>query len=272
MIHFLSFDLEHWYLGYRYRNIQGWEQFPGRDHLIVEHLLAVLDEYQVKATFFVTGTFVEEFSFLIHKIAERGHEIASHSYSHTMVTSFPSLTSFNLDLRRSLSVLRNIVGDVVVGFRAPKWSIPRIDRDGFYRILVDNGLRYDSSLYPMGLESNRFPFKIDGLKNFWEIPAGTISIAGINIPAAGGLWLRLWPAAVSAAALRQAEQQRQPSSVYLHPYDLDCDCPRLRVGFHLQRRLFTFARHYRLRSTEPVLRSLLREFRFGPMRQWLASN
>lgn len=274
MTHFLSFDVEHWYLGYRSRNIQGWDQFPGRDHLIVENLLALLDEYQVKATFFTTGMFAEEFSTLIQKIAERGHEIASHSYSHTMVTSFPSLAAFSLDLQRSLTVLRSIVGDDIIGFRAPKWSIPKDNLDSYYQILVDNGLKYDSSLYPMGHEPqvHRYPFCVHGIREFWQIPAGTFSLAGINIPAAGGLWLRLWPAAVSMSALRQAEKQKQPSCVYLHPYDLDYDCPQISVGFNLKRRLFTLARHYRLRSTEPVLRSLLREFRFGPMRQWLVSN
>ena len=94
MRHFLSFDLEHWYLGYRNRNITGWEQYPGRDHLIVEKLLILLDEYQVKGTFFTTGMFAEEFPSLVQQIAESGHEVASHSYSHTMVTKFPSFADF----------------------------------------------------------------------------------------------------------------------------------------------------------------------------------
>ena len=160
----------------------------------------------------------------------------------------------------------------MIGFRAPKWSIPKIDLDTYYQILIDCGLKYDSSLYPMGRESNRFPFRVGSLGEFWQIPAGTFSLAGINIPAAGGLWLRLWPEAVTTATLRQAEQQRQPSTVYLHPYDIDYESPRLQVGFHPWHRLFSYARHYRLGSSEPLLRALLGEFRFWPMREWLGSN
>jgi peptidoglycan-N-acetylglucosamine deacetylase len=48
----------------------------------VERLVAVLDEAQVKATFFVQGRVAETFPRLVRDLVEEGHEVQSHGYSH----------------------------------------------------------------------------------------------------------------------------------------------------------------------------------------------
>ena len=274
MSHLLTFDLEHWYEGYRYRNIKGWESHPHRDSLVIDWLLILLNDCQVKATFFTTGRFAQEFPQLIEKVVENKHELASHSYSHTRVVDFPSLSKFNEDLGRSLTILRRISGsdDSVTGFRAPKWSLPSIDRNAYYQILIDNGLLYDSSLYPLNRSDTRYPHKIEINESatIWQIPAATFSIVGINIPAAGGLWLRLFPAAISRLSLKQAEAAKMPTTIYLHPYDFDC--PRIPVGWKLSQVLFYLARCYRLKQTSGTLTDLLQQFKFQSIKNWLDDN
>lgn len=270
--HFLTFDLEHWYLGYRYRGAGGWEKFPARDHLIVERLLNLLGEFKHKATFFVTGVFVAEFPSLMKEINDAGHEVASHSFNHTLVCDFPNLSAFQEDLRRSLGTIEDALGEKVIGFRAPKWSIPK-NPELFYKALIDEGLQYDSSLFPSlgasGVPDSPFLRELGAGKKIWEFPATTIRVANLRIPAAGGLWLRLFPAFLSHLALRQGAAEGNSKMVYLHPYDLDPGCPRLFSSLSLGAIPFMFARYYRLDQTERVLRGLFTEFCFTSISEWL---
>jgi len=269
--HFLTFDLEHWYQGYRYRGGGGWEKFPARDHVIVERLLNLLGEFKHKATFFVTGVFAVEFPSLMKEIAKAGHEIGSHSYDHTLVHDFLDLAYFQEDLRRSIHIIEDTVGEKVRGFRAPKWSIPR-SPERFYEALLQEGLVYDSSLFP-SLAAHHILvephlIKLASGKEIWEFPATTLKIGAAKVPAAGGLWLRLHPSFISGLALRQGETKGQPRLVYLHPYDMDPECPRLR-GLGLKGMPFYFARHFSLHNTEAKLISLLSSFTFTSIRDWL---
>lgn len=270
--HFLTFDLEHWYNGYRYRGGCGWEKYPARDHFAVERLLNLLEELQYKATFFVTGVFSVQFSSLMKDIVKAGHEIASHSYDHTLVHNFPDFASFQEDLRRSVRVIEDTAGEKIHGFRAPHWSMPR-NSEGFYEALAQEGLVYDSSMFPGLLErsvpSEPHLVKLASGKSIWEFPATTLEIGAVRAPAAGGLWLRLFPFFVTRLALRQGESRGQPRLVYLHPYDLDPECPRLFSSLSFGSVPFMFARSFRLGQTESILRSMLQSFRFTSIRDWL---
>lgn len=272
MKHFLTFDLEHWYLGYQHRGGYGWERFPSRDHIVVERLLDLMREYGCEATFFVTGRFTEEFASLVRRIADAGHEIASHSYDHTLVHDFPAIRTFCADLRRSLRVIEDVTGVRVQGFRAPKWSIPA-EPMAFYEALLDEGLLYDSSLFPgfRAAPDTCIPHlkTLASGRAIWEFPATTYDLGLVRIPVAGGLWLRLFPAMLSRNAIRQGEADQQPRMVYLHPYDLDPDCPKLKGVLSTRSLPFMWARYYRLDSTEVILRGLLRDFQFTSLRSWL---
>src|SRR5215218_2947168 len=80
--HLLTFDVEHWYEGYRLRGVGGWETLPSRDPATVQRLLSLLAEHEQHATFFATGRFAMEFPDVIKAIDAAGHEIASHSFAH----------------------------------------------------------------------------------------------------------------------------------------------------------------------------------------------
>jgi hypothetical protein len=88
-------------------------------------------------------------------------------------------------------------------------------------------------------------------------------LLGVNFPVAGGGYLRLLPYRVTAWALRQINQiERQPAMVYLHPWEMDPDQPRISASWKSR------FRHYQnLESTELKCRQLLKDFSWGPMEQ-----
>jgi peptidoglycan-N-acetylglucosamine deacetylase len=88
-------------------------------------LLELFGKFNVTATFFTVGYIAEKFPELI-EVRGKGHEIASHSYSHSyshLNLRNTNRHDFEQDFIKSISVLRKISGEKVLGFRAPYFSI-----------------------------------------------------------------------------------------------------------------------------------------------------
>jgi hypothetical protein len=76
--------------------------------------------------------------------------------------------------------------------------------------------------------------------------------------------LRHFPLGVVQRALKQRERAESPGVFYVHPWELDPAQPRLAAG------TLTRVRHYRgLDLTEGRIETLLQQFRFGAIRDWL---
>jgi polysaccharide deacetylase family protein (PEP-CTERM system associated) len=132
-------------------------------------------------------------------------------------------------------------------------------------ILIQEGFRYDSSIFPIhhdryGLpNAERFPHLLQRPGGtIWEFPPSTYRMFGQNLPIAGGGYLRLFPLQLTLAAMKRInEQEKKPVIVYLHPWEIDIDQPRLNGGWKSK------VRHYiNLKTTMPKLRSFLVEFKF----------
>jgi polysaccharide deacetylase family protein (PEP-CTERM system associated) len=243
-----------------------WDRFPSRVAPQMERLLALLARHNAQATCFVVGWVAARQRDLIRTMARAGHEIASHGWDHARVTHLTP-AQFRDSVRRSKQLLEEITGEPVVGFRAPSFSIVA-GREWALDILLEEGYRYDSSLfpirrpgygYPMGRSDPHWIERAAG--RLAEIPPATLRWAGLRLPAAGGGYFRLLPYGVVRAALRQCERRQVPGTFYIHPWEIDPDQPRLDVSW------LTRARHYGgLRGTVPRLERLLTEFRFAPIR------
>ena len=113
----------------------------------------------------------------------------------------------------------------------------------------------------------RFPYK-HHLKQggeLQEFPPATLKIAGAILPAAGGGYLRNFPLGYTHFAFQQFERTTSfPLVVYLHPWELDPDQPRIAGRWRSRLRHYT-----NLRRMEERLRSLLERYQFGPLRDWL---
>jgi polysaccharide deacetylase family protein (PEP-CTERM system associated) len=272
----LTIDVEEWFHVSLFRKKIRREEWDGLKSTVVGNtcrVLNILAEKRVKATFFVLGWVAERYPEIVIAIQERGHEIGSHTYSHQIIYE-QSRQEFAADVQRSMAILENLTGKRVDSFRAPSYSITRSSLWA-WEMLSDLGIKYDSSIFPVkhdlyGIpDAPRFPFHIDlqGRSPLVEFPLSTIRVGDKNIPMAGGGYLRLYPLWFIRGSIKRINQEGRPAIIYLHPWELDPDLPRLKIG------LFKTLRHYgNLGLTEERLRRLLDEFSFGPLSKVINSS
>jgi polysaccharide deacetylase family protein (PEP-CTERM system associated) len=248
-----------------------WDRFESRVVGQVDRLLNLLARHEARATFFVLGWVAQRRPELIRAIAGAGHEIASHGWDHVRVTH-QTPHQFRESIRRSKDLLEETTAHPVLGFRAPSFSIVP-GREWALDVLVEEGYRYDSSLFPVRRPGYGYP---NGLSHpHWldrpsgrlaEIPPTTLNLWGMRLPAAGGAYFRLLPYSVIRAALRQCERAGTPGTFYIHPWEIDPAQPRLHVSW------LTRLRHYGgLGRTVGRLERLLAEFQFTAMRDTVAA-
>jgi len=236
-----------------------------------ETILQILNEYQVKGTFFIIGWVAQRFPQLVRQIHEQGHEIASHSYWHTLSYEMTP-EQFRSDTERSISILEDLTGEKVHGFRSPGTSIMNGNLWAF-DVLLDLGVKYDSSIYPGtrghgGLPgAPRYPYwqRTPSGRKIFEIPSSCFTLLGKNIGFAGGGYLRLSPYPLIKGWMNQYNRHGWPVNVYLHPREVDPSHPRLKMP--LMRK---FKSYVNLASAEKKLRYLLRDYRFGRIRDIFA--
>jgi len=238
-----------------------------------DRILEILQRFNTVGTFFVLGIVAESHPDLVRRISEGGHEVASHGWDHRRVTDL-SPEEFRSQVRRSKAILEEVGGRPVVGFRAPSFSIVR-GREWALSILVEEGYRYDSSLYPVlrrgyGYRGgNRDIHLLEvGSGTIVEVPPATLRLAGVNIPAGGGGTFRQFPYRFTRAAFKNGTLSPPgPSTFYLHPWEIDPDQPRI-PGLPQLAQL----RHYRgLRQAESRLVRLFEDVQFQSIEMTLSS-
>lgn len=275
-----SVDLEDWYQGLEI-DINDWRGYESRIERGLEVLLGLLDEAGVKATFFVLGWQAEQTPHLVPRIAARGHEIASHGWSHRFVYQ-QGPAEFREELRRSLRVLEEQSGARVQGYRAPFFSITS-EALWALDILVEEGVVYDSSVFPAlnyryGIPAaNRHPgwIRTPSGGRLFEVPLSTVRVPGpnsrfgLNLPVAGGGYFRLYPYGLTRLLGRRLCDAEARSLVfYVHPWEFDEGQPRIK----LPRWLPQVTHYHRLDSTAAKTRRLLADFPFVPMREAFAAE
>ncbi|HEY7497069.1 MAG TPA: XrtA system polysaccharide deacetylase [Vicinamibacterales bacterium] len=248
-----------------------WDRLESRVCRNTERLLEMFADADVTATFFVLGWVADRFPGLVRQIAEGGHEIASHGYSHRLVYSMTP-SEFRDDLRRARVAIEAAASVPVLGYRAPSYSITRKSLWAL-DVLIAEGYAYDASIYPV--HHDRYgiadwPRQIQRIETpsggLWELPGSTVRFGSTNFPIGGGGYFRILPYAWTRHGIgRLNATERQPAVFYLHPWEIDPDQPRIASG-GLSR-----MRHYRnLSKTQARLERLLSEFRFGPVGEVLA--
>lgn len=264
----LTIDFEDWYQGLEIPYSE-WDNFEDRIEKVGDKLLRILDEANVKATFFMLGYVAEKHPEIVKRIESEGHEIGTHGFSHTLIyKQEPEV--FKAEITRAISFLEDLTGKKVLGHRAPFFSITK-DSLWALDILGEQGIAYDSSIFPVlnyryGIaDSPRFPYKIKREKfEFVEFPISTLKLPGFTMPISGGAYFRIYPYQVTKQAIKAVNRSGQPVTFYLHPWELDPDHPRIDVP-----RRIALTHYFNLGSTERRLRKLLRDFKLAPMREVL---
>ncbi len=239
----------------------------------MEKLLACLAEKRVRATFFVLGHVAELHPEVVPAIEAAGHEIACHGYAHRLIYEL-SPEEFRNDLRCALDILRKQARSQILGYRAPYWSITEkslwaVD------ILVEEGIEYDSSVYPTkthlyGIPSaprSTYRLRTPTGRTIIEIPPSVLNLPLWHIPFAGGFWLRVLPYWFIYWAMRLYRRKGDPGLVYIHPPEFDPDKPR--VPMPLTDRVLHY---WFLKAMGVKIPRLLDDFSFVPIRELLKDH
>lgn len=269
----LTVDVEEWFHVENLRPAAPPDSWPGLESRVeaqVERLLDLFDRHGARATFFVLGWVAERRPELVRRIAERGHELASHGHGHRHLGELER-EAFRADLVRSRAAIEDASGLPVRGYRAPTWSVtPRTA--WALDVLVEEGFAWDSSIFPV--RHDRYgvpdapivPHRIDRPGgSILEVPPLVLRAAGRNWPAAGGGYLRLLPLSWVRLAVRRARGEGRPAVLYLHPWEIDPGQPRLAVG-----RLRGLRHYAGLARFEGKLARLLAEGRYGAVEDLIA--
>jgi polysaccharide deacetylase family protein (PEP-CTERM system associated) len=270
MLNALTIDVEDYYHVGAFESViqfADWERYQSRVEGNVQRLLDLLDAHHTKATFFVLGWVAERHGHLVSAIYQRGHEVASHGYAHQRIyTQTPD--QFREETRRTKHILEGAIGESVLGYRAASYSITKGCLWAL-EILQEEGFKYDSSIFPIRHDR----YGIPGYSRFChltggrgrarlvEFPPSTVRVAGVNLPIAGGGYLRIFPYGVTSWGIRHLNaREHQPAMVYLHPWEIDPEQPRIRANA-----LSEFRQYVNLGKTEGRLIRLLQDFTFGTM-------
>jgi len=234
-----------------------WDAFPCRVETNTRRILDILDERSVSGTFFILGWVADRYPGLVRDIADRGHELACHSYWHRLIYSLKP-EEFREDTLRAKDCIEQTGGVAVRGYRAPSFSISSQSLWAL-EILAEAGFTYDSSIFPIrhgtyGIpHAPRAPFKIETPSGpLVEYPISTFRLSGQNMPVGGGGYLRIFPTWYTRFGVDRLRQEAQPLIVYLHPWEIDPKQPRIAAG--LKSRI----RHYtNLKRMESKIRMIL---------------
>lgn len=278
----LTVDVEEWFHLLDFdatRSPREWENYEVRIYDNVEHLLQILEETNSRATFFIIGWVAKRYPDLVRRIAQR-YQIGSHTMNHQLVWQ-QSPNEFRRDVVDSIHLLQDISGGPVECFRAPGFSIRKSELWAF-DILREEGIRYDSSIFPTKGSHGGFPdFEqlatdiIDFRRwaqsphadtdKILEFPISHHCLLGKNVVFNGGGYFRLMPYSLIR---KWSLQSGDYLLSYIHPRDLDAAQPML-PGLPLSRR---FKSYVGLKGAAAKLRQYLTDFHFTDIATAVGNN
>jgi len=264
----LTIDVEDWFHildSPAVPRIESWSSLESRVERNLEKILAMLDNFSVKVTFFWLGWMAERNKGLVRKCQRAGHEIASHGYSHILAYEVGPAV-FRKDITRAKAILEDIIGGEVRGFRAPGFGITE-KAPWAFEVIREAGYGYDSSVFPASrghggiADSPLGPYFFEMQSgHLLELPMSAVEILGRRISVFGGGYLRLASRRMIQWGIKKLQAAGQPLIVYLHPREIDPDQPRLPLS-----RIRQFKCYVNLKSTMPKLRWLCENYTFCTM-------
>ena len=164
-------------------------------------ILGLLDEYDIKASFYIPGYVAETHEALVLDIKERGHEIAHHGYMHEPPATLSKEREEEV-LDKGIAIIERITGERPRGYRSPSWELS----EHSLSLLAERGFLYDSSLmgddvpYMVDADGGRLVeipihWELDDVPYFNYVPA----LGYRNLMASPELVYQVWSAAFEGA-------------------------------------------------------------------------
>jgi polysaccharide deacetylase family protein (PEP-CTERM system associated) len=257
----LTFDIEEWF---QVENLKGaisreeWEEKSSTVQKNTACILDLLKKFNIKATFFILGWVAERQPDLVKYIYTQGHEVACHGYGHERANQLKGDDALR-DITKSKNILKKIIGEEIVGYRAPNFSIS----DNILEHLKELNFVYDSSYNPFSL--NRRYGSISGSlskvgegcylteKGIYEIPLSSHSFYNLPIPIGGGAYFRIFPFWLFKSLINRKLQNDPVLNFYLHPWEFEPKQERvknIRLNYRIRH-------YYGLKNTEKKLEKLI---------------
>lgn len=215
----LTFDIEEWYTEYKGRKrSQEYALFDEKLDLILESL----DRNGTKGTFFCVGQLAVHFSEVVKKIQRYGHEIGCHSNVHDWLNKM-SYKDCLADTRNAIDSIEQCIGDKVLSYRAPAFSIGKNNQWAF-DILAECGIKRDSSVFPAARDFGGFPnfpkqkpciIHHNGT-SIKEFPIPLTTLLGKRVAYSGGGYFRFFP----LKFVRKTMKASDYAMTYFHIRDL----------------------------------------------------
>lgn len=240
----LTIDVEDWFQVENFKNSISYNSWASRELRVERNTHTLLDLFdsiktgnsnesqKPKATFFILGWVAERFPLLAKEIVNRGHEIASHGHMHHLCSKL-SMNDLISDLTKSKTLIEDITGSSVVGYRAPSFDINK----EILAVIESCGFLYDSS-YNSYAGHDRYG-KVDfssydrkGIairisNSFYELPVSNLILNDKVIPWGGGGYFRLTPGPLFHMGVRQILKKDRTYLYYTHPWEFDPGQPRV---------------------------------------------
>jgi polysaccharide deacetylase family protein (PEP-CTERM system associated) len=248
-----------------------WYRFERRVEANTKKALDLLEDHDIKATFFVLGSIADEMPELVREVAERGHEIASKGFIHRSIQKFSSPSEFRDDIVRSREALERAGGVAVHGFRiGHRWFSP--EDLWALGILAEEGFAYDSSVRPLNRRYARQRWRLTPHRHgtsrgdIWEFPLTSWTVGGWSLPISGGNYFRQFPHWLMRRMVRSwIAAHDAPFLMYFHVWELDPEQPRIRAA-----PLYERVRQYRnLDKMFHIVQSYLEQYRFVGIADYL---
>jgi polysaccharide deacetylase family protein (PEP-CTERM system associated) len=233
-----SVDVEDWFhiLGVPGApQLSKWDSLPSRVEENFMRLLDIFDEKGVHVTCFFLGWVAEKQPGLVTEAVGRGHEVASHGYSHRLVYEMTD-REFLDDIVRAKKTIEDIAGRPVTGYRSAGFSTTE-GTPWFFDRLIEAGYRYDSSIFPAprghgGMKTTaRAPYVVTGVSGqLVEFPISVINVLGRPVCFSGGGYLRFFPYFLIRRMAGRVLKEGRPVVFYIHPREVDPGHPRLSMS------------------------------------------
>lgn len=246
----LTFDLEDWVIYHRH-NLGTEKQLED----ILNNILELLNNRNITATFFCLGSLARKYPHIVTQVTSNGHQIGCHSDQHRWITDMTP-KSFSEDTHQAIDSIEQIIGKKVITYRAPAFSITSTNPWAF-DILYENGIIYDSSVFPASRDFGGFPsYKEQKPSTIYhngvilkEFPIPIIHICGKAIAYSGGGYFRMIPYPL----LKHWFAQNEYIMTYFHIRDFD----------NHQKRYWTkryFKNYYGVNGAFPKFKQIIKSF------------
>ena len=218
-----SIDVEEWYHLEYFKNSKTDKKKSVMDGL--HTFIKIVDKHNIKASFFIVGELIQTLKKTIKNLDIQGHDIGLHSYFHKRPV-VQNINEFIKDTKDTISEMKSILPTNSFGYRSPCFAIDRERLDEVIKL----GIKYDASKITQKEHPLYVNLDLDGFeqqerdiykKDFFKVfEVSTIKFFGVNIPIAGGGYLRIIPWPIYIWLLKKYLKESTFINFFIHPFEL----------------------------------------------------